>query len=150
MNNQIYDKLHHVLDNLLILHIASDKNVLASHGLRRARFYTLRHLFQNPGLTITRLSGISFADLASTSRIVRSLEKEGLVQRQSDDSDRRLFFLSLTDAGTELYEEANAELRVDIQRRFSSIDSEKLSDILESVQALSEAIAQYQKDQEIS
>lgn len=148
MNRQIEEELHNAINALLIFHIASDKSILARHGLRRVRFYMLHHIHQNPGLSITRLSELSFADTASTSRIVYSLEKEGLVHRQSKENDRRKFLLSLTDAGKALYEKANTELEADIQKRFNSIDSDQLPNILQNTQTLCEAISQHQKNHE--
>jgi len=148
MKKQFEEELHKALDDLLLLHIASDKFVLARYGLRRVRFYTLRHLYQNPGMSITRLSKLSFADPASTSRIVFSLEKEGFVQRQSKENDRRTFLLSLTNAGKALYEEVNAELKADIFKRFSGIDSDQLANILQNAQMLGETILQHRGDQE--
>ena len=148
MDNQIEKKLHHALNDLSLLHIATDKSVLARRGLRRVRFYMLRHLYQNPGLSLSRLSELSFADGASTSRMVYSMEKEGLVQRQSKQGDRRSVVLSLTDAGKALYEGANAEFEADIQKRFDNIDSDVLANLLQSVQALCDVISQHRKNQE--
>ena len=148
MDNQIEKKLHHALNDLSLFHIATDKFVLARHGLRRVRFYMLRHLYQNPGLSLSRLSELSFADGASTSRMVYSMEKEGLLQRQSKQGDRRSVVLSLTDAGKALYEGANAEFEADIQKRFASIDSDVLANLLQNVQALCDVILQHRKNQE--
>ncbi len=148
MDNQIEKKLHRALDDLLLLHIVTDKFVLARRGLRRVRFYVLRHLYQNPGLSLTRLSELSFADAASTSRMIHSMEKEGTVQRQSKQGDRRASALSLTDAGKALYEQANAELGADIQKRFDGIDSDVLANMLQNVQTLCDVISQHRKSQE--
>ncbi len=148
MDNQIEKELHRALDDLLLLHIVTDKFVLARRGLRRVRFYVLRHLYQNPGLSLTRLSELSFADAASTSRMIHSMEKEGIVQRQSKQGDRRTSALSLTDAGKALYEEANAELSADIQKRFDGIDSDVLANMLQNIRTLCDVLAQHQRNQE--
>jgi DNA-binding MarR family transcriptional regulator len=150
MVNQIEEELHNTLDDLLLCHVASDKFVLARYGLRRVRFYMLRHLYQNPGISITRLSVLSFTDAASTSRMVFGMEEKGLVQRKSKDGDRRLIVLSLTDAGKALYEEANADLEADIQNRFASFDPNELSNMLQNTQKLSEALSHHQNNQESS
>jgi MarR family 2-MHQ and catechol resistance regulon transcriptional repressor len=148
MNKQLEGELHDELNDLSLLHISADKFVFARHGLRRVRFYMLRHLYLNPGISITRLSYLSFSDAASTSRIVYSLEKEGFVRRQMKEGDRRKFLLSLTNAGEALYEGVNAELKADIKKRFSSIDSSQLSNILQNVHILGEAIMQHRDEQE--
>lgn len=53
---------------------------------------------------------------------MRSLEKEGLIIRRSDDNDRRMYYISLTDDGKALLEEANADMQGDLVNRFESID----------------------------
>jgi len=141
MDNQIEQELYRALNDLSLFHIATDKSILARHGLRRVRFFMLRHLYQNPGISFSRLGELSFTHGASTSRMIYSMEKEGLVQRQSDENDRRLSRLSLTEAGKAKYEQANSELRADIQSRFSSIDPDLLAIILQNVQTLCEAIS---------
>jgi DNA-binding MarR family transcriptional regulator len=148
MVNRIEEELHKTLDDLLLCHVASDKFVLARHGLRRVRFYMLRHLYQNPGISITRLSTLSFTDAASTSRMVNGMEEKGLVLRKSKEGDRRLFVLSLTDVGEALYKEANADLRADIQKRFATIDPDEFTNMLQNAQRLSEAIFQHRSNQE--
>jgi DNA-binding MarR family transcriptional regulator len=148
MVNKIEEDLHKTLDDLLICHVASDKFVLTRHGLRRVRFYMLRHLYQNPGISISRLSTLSFTDAASTSRMVYGMEEKGLVLRNSKEGDRRLIVLSLTEAGQTLYEEANADLRADIQKRFTIIDPDELAHMLQNAQELNEAMLQHRSDQE--
>lgn len=143
MKRQHEEELHSGLNDLLLLHIASDKFILTRFGLRRVRFYTLRHLYQNPGITISRLSELSFADAASTSRMVFSLEKDGLVQRQLKKEDRRKFLLSLTDAGEDLYEKANAELTADIKKRFGTIDKTQLQSILQHTMKLVDTLSHH-------
>ncbi len=146
MDIPIEEQLHHVLNDLLLTHIAIDKTVLARHGLRRVRFYMLRHLYQNPGISITRLSELSFTDAASTSRMVTGLEKEGLVRREMKEGDRRFFVLSLTEAGKAKYEAANAELQADIQERFANIAPDALANILQEVRTLNETIGRHHEE----
>ena len=148
MTNEIAESLHTVLNDLLLFHIASDSYVLARHELRRVRFYMLGHLYQNPGVSFSRLSELCFTDRASTSRMIHSMEKEGLVQRQPSKGDRRLIALSLTDAGRAKYEEADSDFKADVQARFSNIDSGDLSGLLRSAQALHAAMQQHRKNQE--
>ena len=148
MATQIEKNLHHTLNDLLLMHIAIDKFVMARHGLRRVRFYILRHLYENPGISITRLSELSFADTASISRMITGLEKKGLVQRETSEEDRRLFVLSLTATGKAKYEAANADLQADIHQRFVNIAPDMLADILQKTQLLAETILQHLMDQQ--
>jgi len=148
MDSHLIEELHNTLNDLQLFHLASDKSVMAHHGLRRVRFYMLRHLYQNPGISITQLGTLSFTDPGNTSRMVYGMEQKGLVQRRSDDNDRRLYVLSLTDAGKELYEKANTDLTVDIQKRFATIAPEELARLLQSSQRLSLVLSRHLDEQD--
>ena len=61
------------------------------------------------GLAKARLETREVAELASISKatltgVVKTLERDGLLQRRPVEGDRRLVFLDLTDAGRELLE----------------------------------------------
>lgn len=147
MTKDIYHDLHKTINDLLVHHEELDKAVLAYHGLRRARFYTLRNIYNNPDISITQLSTLTLADVASTSRIVRSLEKEGLVSRRSDDNDRRMYYISLTDDGKALLEEANAAMQADLINRFENIDFDQLTSVHEMLEQLVKIFAEHLEQQ---
>lgn len=148
MRSELEEKLHHALNDLLLFHLVSEKMIMSNFGLRRVRFYLLRHLYQNPGISISRLSVLSFTDVASTSRIVFGFEKDGLVKRESIGSDRRIFTITLTNQGKAIYEKFESELKLDIQKRFNGFENGELNHLLESVQILGDAIKQSILDKE--
>lgn len=57
----------------------------------------------HPGVTAQELSEYTGLDKMSVSRAVRSLESQGRLVRQSNEADRRMRHLFLTDAGWEAY-----------------------------------------------
>lgn len=122
--------LHNVLKDLLVLHSAADQFVLTRHGLRRARYYVLHHLYQTPERTLGQLSALTLMYSASLSRMIYSMEQEGLVARQANEQDRRLFTLSLTENGRRLYETVSAELAADIRQRFGELDAAQLQTLV--------------------
>lgn len=136
MSDSLHHDLHAMLNDLQVFHLELDKFILALHGLRRTRFYILRNVYHNPEISISHLSNISLTDVASTSRIVRSLEKEGLVNRSSKEGDRRTFYISLTADGAKLYEQANADLQASLKDRFEKMDSEQLAHFLQILTTL--------------
>lgn len=75
--------------------------VRPSHGLSMPQFITLRALSRGsktPG-TLAELFGVSRPTMT---RMVDGLVKKGLVERRSDDRDRRVTVITLTAAGREL------------------------------------------------
>jgi DNA-binding MarR family transcriptional regulator len=67
---------------------------------------------------LSRLADDVELSLSRVSRIVDSLERRGLVERQPCPEDTRATNAWLTDAGLTLVREAQAEHLADVQRRF--------------------------------
>jgi DNA-binding MarR family transcriptional regulator len=98
----------------------------------------------NDGLTPTRLSAIgtiarrgpiTLGDLASRERVsppmitkvVGSLEEQGLVRRTIDPSDRRVSWVALTPEGESWLEEARARRDAWLAQRLSTLTPEELA-----------------------
>jgi DNA-binding MarR family transcriptional regulator len=85
--------------------------------------------------TIARRGPITLGDLASRERVsppmitkvVGSLEEQGLVQRTIDPSDRRVSWVALTPEGESWLEEARARRDVWLAQRLSTLTPEELS-----------------------
>ena len=143
MIDPIDQALHALFRELLLLHDAADKHVLAQHGLRRARYFVLHHLYHEAGLTLGQLSELTLIYSASASRIVYSMEQEGLVQRVVNESDRRLFTLSLTEKGRRFYEQVSADLAADVQARYQGLDAGAKLALLEDSRRLRDMLREH-------
>ena len=89
----------------IFLHIDNaEKAFLSQFRLSVPRFYTLYHIYNHPGINYIDLTDLLLCTKSNTTRIVRSLQKEGLIDRKNHPDDGRSFQLFLTDAGKDLYE----------------------------------------------
>jgi len=89
----------------IFLHIDNaEKAFLNQFKLSVPRFYTLYHIYNHPGINYIDLTDLLLCTKSNTTRIVRSLQKEGLIDRKNHPDDGRSFQLFLTDAGKDLYE----------------------------------------------
>lgn len=68
------------------------------------QFGVLTHLWQKEGLHQTELASCTNRNRANVTRILDILEREGLVQRKDDETDRRVFRIFLTEKGRALKE----------------------------------------------
>lgn len=135
-----YTSLHQSLRELNILIDAADRRILSKYKLRSVRFYALEGLYKRPALTLGELSDHILIGRASASRMVFSMEKDGLVLRTPDPNDRRVFALSLTEKGNDLYRRIRAELDADIASRFAAFDMDTLTNTAQLHQRLKEAL----------
>jgi DNA-binding MarR family transcriptional regulator len=62
----------------------------------------LYHLNESDGMTIGKLSEVTFKDFANTSRISQKLETSGFIEKRRDEKDKRVFKLFITEKGQEL------------------------------------------------
>ncbi|WP_392507676.1 MarR family winged helix-turn-helix transcriptional regulator [Naumannella halotolerans] len=68
------------------------------NSIATSRVYTLRQL-QTDDLRVSELAHRLCVDTSVTTRIVQSLETDGLVTRTADPADRRASLISTTEAG---------------------------------------------------
>ena len=114
------DMLHNSLQHLYLVLNENDRYVFARYGLTIPRYYALQHLNNEPGMSFARLSDLMLTDRANVTRIVRSMELDGLIERRLNEEDRRSFQLQLTEKGAALYAQAAAAHQSDIHARFRS------------------------------
>jgi len=126
--------LYTLLDRLVIVHNHIDQLVMEPLALNTVRYWILCSINKEPGLSFTRLSELNLLDRASASRMIRSMEKKGLIERQLDEDDRRYYSLYLTEVGQSLYQAADKAFKTDIETRFEDVvqgDHSSIQDSLE-------------------
>ncbi|TAE83705.1 MAG: MarR family transcriptional regulator [Bacteroidetes bacterium] len=69
------------------------------------QFGVLTHLWRKDGLQQSELAVCTNRNRANVTRIIDILEREGIVMRQDDPDDRRVFKIFLTDLGKQLKKE---------------------------------------------
>lgn len=67
-----------------------------SHGMTRAQWAVLARLEREPGITQSRLAALTDVEPITIGRLVDRLQANGLLERQPDPADRRIWHLRLT------------------------------------------------------
>lgn len=117
----------------IFLHIDNhEKAFLARFGLNVPRFYVLLHIEKNPGINYIVLSDLLLCTKSNTTRVVRGMQKDGLINREVDLNDRRSYQLTLTKAGHNLYNRVNPEYKKLVDKLMSMLDKAKLDDYLKA------------------
>ncbi|MFD1465027.1 MarR family winged helix-turn-helix transcriptional regulator [Lapidilactobacillus mulanensis] len=85
---------------LIVLSQAITQNrSLAEFGLTRLQAMTLKKVYQNPGVSMSQLSTSTGIARAQLTRLISKLEESDLVQRQHNDTNRRMVNVYGTDKG---------------------------------------------------
>lgn len=106
---------------------------LADLGLNMSEGGVLANLAAHGRLTQTELAARLHIGRASSGALVEELEQRGLVARCADPSDRRVWHVELTRAGTELaarFETRHAALRSALRRSMSAAEAKELGRLL--------------------
>ena len=108
------------------------------------------HPGQGICLTIlARSDGVTQRDLAAAmhvapptlSRMLRSMERAGLVERRADESDQRLTRVYLSDAGRALAGRARAALADHIPAAMAALSREERAELVRLLDKLNESVA---------
>ncbi len=86
------------------------KRLRVRFGMTLPRFDYLAQLYRHPeGLRMNMLSRYLMVTGGNVTGLTDELEKDGLVQREADESDRRSFRIRLTEPGRRVFERIAAE-----------------------------------------
>lgn len=97
-----------------------DRQLLDQFKLTVPRYYVLKHTHENPGISLTRLSLLVRTDKSNTTRLIRKMQDDGLIERRRSESDHRTFCLCLSEEGEQLFQRAVAAHETYTQERFSA------------------------------
>jgi len=75
--------------------------VASAHNITLSVGFTLISIFEEDGTPVTKIAPRMGMEPNSLSRILKSMEKEGLVERISDKKDKRKVLVKLTEKGQE-------------------------------------------------
>lgn len=99
-----------------------DRQLLDRFNLTVPRFFLLKHISENPGISLTQLSERMISDKSNITRLIQALESESLVFRQRHETDRRSWSLFLTEEGEVLFDRAKKAHSMFIRERFKALD----------------------------
>lgn len=113
------------------------KRMRLSFGITLARFDYLAQLRRHPaGLRMNVLSRYLMVTGGNVTGLTDELEREGLVTREEDPSDRRSFLLCLTDAGQQTFDAVAAAHEAWLVELCAGVDTATLDALYEQLGAL--------------
>ncbi|MFH1446827.1 MAG: MarR family transcriptional regulator, partial [Chloroflexota bacterium] len=125
--NTLYQSL-----KAIFLHIDNrEKALFSKYDLSVARFYTLMHVHNHPGITYIDLSDLMLCTKSNTTRVVRGLLVDGWVSRKAHPIDGRSYQLYLTKKGKSLYNTVQPVYLSHIDKLMSSFNNEELAEYTE-------------------
>lgn len=112
-----------------------------TYGQSLTRFDVMSQLFRakDQCLTVGKLASQLIASNGNITGLIDRMEKEGLVAREYNESDRRSIEIRLTVKGTDLFEQMAEHHAEWISERLSAVPKKSQSALLEQLHDLYEA-----------
>ncbi|MFP4384503.1 MAG: MarR family winged helix-turn-helix transcriptional regulator [Spirochaetia bacterium] len=124
------DEYELILADICRIHHRAVHALLENFGLYRGQPPLLHRLWEKDGRTHNELAESLHITPATVSRMIRRLEKNGFLRRQSDPSDERISRVFLTQRGKDVEKEVKAAL-ADLDRRaFGGFSRKERDDLL--------------------
>ncbi len=115
------------------------REMLQQSGISEQQWRILRVVDEAGDIEQTAIAQAACLQLPSLTRILRSMENDGLVGRKTDEADRRRTLVSITPAGRALiaqHRDRNAEIFSTIEAEFVREKLDLLLDLLDELQKI--------------
>ena len=112
------------------------REMLHQSGITEQQWRILRVVEEAGEIEQTAIAKAACLQLPSLTRILKSMESEGLIVRKTDENDRRRSLVSITDTGRSLiagHLPRNNEIFKRLEADFGEEKLEKLLDLLEEL-----------------
>ncbi|MCO6411054.1 homoprotocatechuate degradation operon regulator HpaR [Hoeflea alexandrii] len=115
------------------------REMLQQSGISEQQWRVLRVVDEAGEMEQTAIAQAACLQLPSLTRILRSMESDGLVGRKTDEADRRRTLVSVTAAGKTLiarHRQRNAQIFATVEAEFGREKLDLLLDLLDELQQI--------------
>ncbi len=112
-----------------------------SAGLSVVQFRVLSFINRNNDCSLLELKNYLGISFPSTSRLVDSLNRKGLIERLEDEDDRRRVKLKLTGSGSAVLANARKQVLKMIGERMSRLDEDEIQALSRAAEILTRLVS---------
>ena len=116
-----------------------ERDQIKTHGFTSSQCYAMFEIFKVGSLTMNELSEKMNLDSSTMTRVIDKLVRDKLVNRDRDNSDRRIVVVSLTEKGNKATTELSSSVNEYYRKIVKGIPSGEVLDVLQSVAKLLKA-----------
>ncbi len=102
-DNEIVDRFHKQIVELVKKYQFRDRNEICCFGISVSQCYILETLKENGPLTMNTLAQKMYLSVSTVTRVVDHLVKKDYVRRDEDPFDRRIRRITMTEKGLAIY-----------------------------------------------
>mgnify|MGYP001941651957 CR=1 FL=1 len=105
-------------------------DIARSYGLSFSQFMVLEALYSKGNLSIGEVREAILSSVGTISLVVKNLEKMGYVKRKTDENDKRVSILYLTDEGRDVIDKVIPENETMIYDYMKDLSKEETATLL--------------------
>ena len=111
-------------------------DIARSYGLSFSQFMVLEALYSKGNLSIGEVREAILSSVGTISLVVKNLEKMGYVKRKTDENDKRVSILYLTDEGRDVIDKVIPENETMIYNYMKDLSEEETVTLLSLLKKL--------------
>lgn len=100
---------------------------LKGYSITPEQWTVLKRVYENDGIKQKELSSIADKDPATLAKILDILERDQFIIRKTNHTDRRSYFIFITEQGTELRDRINVHLEDVFKQILEGVSKEELT-----------------------
>ena len=104
--------------------------------LNRGQYLYLVRIKENPGIISDHLAGMLSVDRTTTARSVKKLEQNGLIKKESDQQNKKIKHLFVTEKGQQLAEKIEQENAYSNKQMLTGLDSKQVEALSKSLKKM--------------
>lgn len=138
-DNCCVDEVGEMVQKLVRVFQLFERDQIKVHGFTSSQCYTLIEISKAQSLTMNELSDKMNLDTSTMTRVIDKLVRDGFVERDRHESDRRVVVVTLTDKGNKAAAKLHLSVNEYYKKIISSIPMGQTEEILNSVSVLLKA-----------
>ena len=140
----IINNLHYIMPlfhRAIKKKLFQNKTMLTQHGLLLPHYEIMRILHESGQVHISNVADRLFIPRPQMTHLIDKLVDTGMVERNTDPSDRRMLDIQLTSKGNLLIEEHKKHTRDALKESMASLTNDELKEVSASLQKIREVFS---------
>ncbi len=140
----IIDNLHYIMPlfhRAIKKKLFQNKTTLVQHGLLPPHYEIMRMLHESGQVHISNIADRLFIPRPQMTHLIDKLVDTGMVERNTDQSDRRMLDIQLTSKGNKVIEEHRKHIRDALRESMANLTNDELADVSASLQKIREVFS---------
>jgi DNA-binding MarR family transcriptional regulator len=117
------------------------------NDLTNDQHYMLRYIHHAEKCTSSELAEAFDVNKSAITAIINRLVEKGLIDRERDETDRRVVYLTLSRSGADLFEKTEKRIHKLVESIITKFDTEEITGFIVTYEKLSEMLQKMEKEQ---